>query len=101
MYTNRYDIPGCRNTAREANIQYYPNFLENYKSFKSFLLRLVNENLPKTFYKFSDGEYKKPIYLNDKSYDFYHLLIEERGFRKLFKENAQKYINESKEYVVQ
>ena len=57
MYTNRYDIPGCRNTAREANIQYYPNFLENYKSFKSFLLRLVNENLPKTFYKFSDGEY--------------------------------------------
>lgn len=51
--------------------------------------------------KFSDGEYKKPIYLNDKSYDFYHLLIEERGFRKLFKENAQKYINESREYVVQ
>lgn len=35
--------------------------------------------------KFSDGEYKKPIYLNDKSYDFYHLLIEEREFRKLLK----------------
>ena len=51
--------------------------------------------------QFSDGEYKKPVYLNEKSYDFYHLLIEESGFRKIFKENAQKYINESSEYVVQ
>jgi len=57
MYTNRYDIPGCRNTARESNIQYYPNFHENYESFKSFLLSLISKNTPITFYKFSDGEY--------------------------------------------
>jgi len=56
-YTNKYDIPGCRNTAREANIQFFPNFNENYESFKSLLINLVDTNSSKTFYKFSDGEY--------------------------------------------
>ena len=26
MYNNRYDIEGCRNTAREANIQFFPKY---------------------------------------------------------------------------
>ena len=56
-YNNRYDIPGCRNTARESNIQFFPNFHENYESFKSQLIDLVKNNSSKTFYKFSDGEY--------------------------------------------
>jgi hypothetical protein len=56
-YNNRYDIPECRNTARESNIQFFPNFNENYESFKSLLINLVNTDSSKTFYKFSDGEY--------------------------------------------
>ena len=56
-YNNRYDIPGCRNTARESNIQFFPNFYENYESFKSSLINSVKSNLSETFYKFSDGEY--------------------------------------------
>ena len=51
--------------------------------------------------KYKDGKYERPLYLEDKSYDFYHLLIGESKFRELFKDNAQKYINESREYVVQ
>ena len=57
MYNNRYDILGCRNTAREANIQYYPNFQDGYEDFKSLLKSLVVNSDAKTFYKFSDGEY--------------------------------------------
>ena len=57
MYNNRYDIEGCRNTAREANIQYYPNFHEFYEQFKHFLKSLVVSGDAMTFYKFSDGEY--------------------------------------------
>ena len=57
MYNNRYDIEGCRNTAREANIQFFPKFHEHYENFKSLLVDLVRENSSKSFYKFSDGEY--------------------------------------------
>ena len=57
MYNNRYNIPGCRNTANEATIQYYPNFEQGYEHFKSFLQALVVDSQSKTFYKFSDGEY--------------------------------------------
>ena len=35
------------------------------------------------------------------AYDFYHMLVNEGTFRKLFKRSAQNYINQSKEYVVQ
>ena len=35
------------------------------------------------------------------SYDFYHMLINEQAFKNLFKNSAQNYINQSKEYVVQ
>ncbi len=35
------------------------------------------------------------------SYDFYHMLINEQAFRKLFKRSAQTYIDSSKAYVVQ
>ena len=35
------------------------------------------------------------------AYDFYHMLVNEGTFRKLFKKSAQNYINQSKEYVVQ
>ena len=35
------------------------------------------------------------------AYDFYHILVNERTFRKLFKSSAQNYINQSEEYVVQ
>ena len=44
-YNNRYDIPGCRNTARESNIQFFPNFNKNYESFKSLLIDLVKTHL--------------------------------------------------------
>lgn len=57
MYNNRYDIPECRNTAREANIQYHPDFIGGYEQFKSLLKYLVKNNNSATFYKFSDGEY--------------------------------------------
>ena len=40
-YNNRYDIPGCRNTARESNIQFFPNFYENYESFKSQIMHIL------------------------------------------------------------
>jgi hypothetical protein len=56
-FTNSYQIPGCRNTAREANIQFCPNFSENYEKFKDQIKNLVANGESKTFYKFSDGEY--------------------------------------------
>ena len=56
-FTNSYQIPGCSNTARESNIQYCPNFSENYEKFKTQIKSLVQNNESKTFYKFSDGEY--------------------------------------------
>tara|TARA_R110002020_G_scaffold417897_1_gene627157 strand:- start:534 stop:1391 length:858 start_codon:yes stop_codon:yes gene_type:complete len=56
-FTNSYQIPECRNTAREANIQYCPDFSKNYEKFKTQIKNLVQNNESKTFYKFSDGEY--------------------------------------------
>ena len=56
-FNNKYDIPGCVNTSREANIQWCPDFHKKYESFKLQLESLVKNNQAKTFYKFSDGEY--------------------------------------------
>ena len=60
MYLDLYKIDGAINNDTEHcfhNPETYPNFQEQLQEFKDLLIKLVNSNKSKTFYKFGDGDY--------------------------------------------
>lgn len=59
-YLNEYRIDGCVNIDTHScfwDSKSYPQFKEDMDKFKSTLVKLVDSNESKTFYKFGDGDY--------------------------------------------
>ena len=60
MYLDEYKIEGTVNNDQNPcfhNPDTYPEFQEKLEDFKKLLVKLVDKNESKTFYKFGDGDY--------------------------------------------
>jgi len=61
MYLDKYKIDNTSNLDRHQcfhNENTYPDFQKNLKKFKSHIIKLVNDKVSATFYKFGDGDYR-------------------------------------------